>query len=283
MNCLLDFSNCVFFKPDNIDITIDVNSALGWYVLFSKKNSNPQLILRSNVNQYIGYSTFPPTPDPDCPEILVKNFGVGKCSLVFLSVEEANNIGERKEKNEGIKYEYGNYAGRVISPKRQSLDTKNVQHYGFIKIYESFDIYGLDVDLDTTNAKFVEIEYRISTVDSLIPSFVFGTPINLQATEMKYDPVEEFNFTTTGTILTVNYTGDLVSSFTLTNTSPFEVILENKKEDLRIVNVFVELLEDVGDLRIDGNKIYINSGLSNTVNVTVINNKNYYFKPEIVI
>jgi hypothetical protein len=282
MNCLLHFSNCVFFKPDNRDITIDVNSPLGWYVLFSNKNSSPELILRNDINQYIGYSTFPPISNADCPEVLIKNFGVGKCSLVYLSIEEANNIGERKEKNEGINSEYGNYAGRVIYPFNESLDTENVQYYGFIKIYSGFDIYAKDEELNTKNSKFVEIEYRISTVDTLIPSFVFGTPINLQATEIKYNPVKEAKFTTSGTVLNVLYTGNQVSSFTLTNTLPFEVVLQNKGETQRVYNIFCKLTPDVGTIKIDEDKIFINSATSNSVTVTVSNQNNFYFNPKIV-
>jgi hypothetical protein len=263
----------VIFIPDNKNYTINLSSDLGWYVLYSQKLSEPQLFLRKNATDYIGYSTKPLATSKNTPQTLQ---GLGKCKLIYCRLEDSINKRPNFESSDGNQKENFEYSGRIIKPKTIDFQKEGSMSYAFILEINNLSLTtAQELTNYPTNCDLVQLNYKIIPHNGLINNKIFGLAIGVSGVKVKLQNFELGSSTSNFTTTFIRDITNKITSIILTSTDslPFQAKFQNN------TNIYVKITPDFGQLTVNLKEFTIDSLTATTVTITIDNPENKQFEP----
>jgi hypothetical protein len=178
--CPSFYTNFISLIPDEIAITIEVNSPTGWFILYPPSNSIKQqlpipIYHQNGLEDYIGWTSRVPL---DC--VGNTNYSTGRCQLIYSRVEEAPTTWGKESYSPVNKTEIS-LVGRCIYPKTTNLFQTYPETYCFYTTsqFRAKDIFPFTSDLGKANWNLGFQSTREIPGQVLVSEKVFGTPINL--------------------------------------------------------------------------------------------------------
>jgi hypothetical protein len=178
--CPTLYSNFISLVPDEVAITIQVNSPTGFYVLYPPSNSIKQqlpipIYHQLGSEEFIGWTSRVPL---DC--VGNSNYSTGKCQLIYARVEDAPTLWLKEGYSPTNKSELS-LVGRCIYPKVTNLIQTYPETYCFYSTsqFRTKDIYPFTSTMARGNWHLGFASYREILGQVLVSEKVFGTPVNL--------------------------------------------------------------------------------------------------------